>query len=319
MKFAKLGKSDVQVSAITFGCWEMGGAQWEFTNDQNNITAVHKALDLGITSFDTAEGYGNGHSEEILGVALEGSRKDIFLATKVAPNHLAPADVRAAAVDSLKRLKTDYIDLYYMHWPNFSVPIEDTMGELVKLQKEGLIRFIGASNFKVDLLTQASAVGRIDAIQPEYSLLHRGIEAEILPWCLENEVSVLSYSSIAKGILTGIFHFGGVKIKDDDFRSNRRLFSADHFEKEKPLLDVVKQIADAKEVSLSQVAIAWLLAKEGMTSAIVGTQNEKHLIDNVDSAEVSLSADEVAKLDEVSMDVLFSIDGNLGEIQQPRR
>ena len=314
MKYATIGKTDMQVSRITFGCWEMGGTMWEFTDDQNNINAVHKALDLGITSFDTAEGYGDGHSEEVLGKALGSHRKNIILATKVSPNHLRPADIRSSVISSMKRLGTDYLDIYYIHWPSPELSMEDAMGEMARLKDEGIIRAIGVSNHDIDLLQELSKIGRIDVIQPEYSLLHRGIEPQILPWCLENSVSILSYSSIAKGILAGLFHIKGVKLKDDDFRNPRRLFTPDHMAKEAPLLAVMARIAAEIEVEISQVAIGWLMQKEGMTSAIVGTQSEKHLAENVASLAVSLSNEQMAELDEVSSKVLHEIDGSLGII-----
>ncbi|MGI5899370.1 MAG: aldo/keto reductase [Christensenellales bacterium] len=314
MRYNQLGKTDMKVSSITFGCWEMGGTMWEFTNDENNINAVRKALDLGINSFDTAEVYGNGHSEEVLGKALGNDRKNVIVATKVAPANLRPKDIRKSAIESLKRLKTDYIDLYYIHWPNAALSMEDAMGEMVRLKEEGLIRSIGASNHDVELLKTISKIGRVDAIQPEYSLLHRGIEPQILPWCLENDVAVLSYSSIAKGLLAGLFHTKGVELKGEDFRAGRRLFTPDHLEKERPLIELVEIISREKGIEMSQLAIAWLLSKRGMTSAIVGTQNVKHLVSNVKAVDISLSDDEMARLDELSAKVLSEIDGSLGEI-----
>ena len=316
MEYVKLGNTDLSVSKITFGCWEMGGTQWEFTNDENNINAVRKALSLGITSFDTAEGYGNGHSEEVLGKALGAERKNIVLATKVSNTHLKPQDLADALKNSLKRLNTDYLDVYYIHWPSFQIPLADTIGAMVKLKEQGLIRAIGLSNFDIGLLTEAMSYGRIDAIQPEYSLLHRAIEAEVLPWCVENNVSVMSYSSIAKGILAGVFHVNGVKLSEDDFRAPRRLFTKEDLEKETPIVNLVKNIAEQKGVSMSQVAIAWLLAKPGMTSAIVGTQNEKHLIDNLKAVDLSLTAQEAAQLDATSAEVLMAIDGGMGTVAQ---
>jgi aryl-alcohol dehydrogenase-like predicted oxidoreductase len=317
MKYAPLGKTGMEVSKITFGCWEMGGTMWEFTDDDNNVRAVRKALEMGINSFDSAEGYGkDGHSEEVLGKALGDKRKDVVLATKVSPKNLKPQDIRNAVTNSLRRLGTDYIDLYYIHWPNPEIPLEDTMGEMQKLKQEGLIRAIGASNFTLPLLKTASAICRIEAVQPEYSLLHRGIEPEILPWCIENDVAVMGYSSIAKGILTGMFHLGGVKISDEDFRRPRRLFKDDHMEKELPLINAMKAMADAKGIEMAQLAIAWLMHKEGLTSAIVGTQKEKHLLANISALDVALTAEEVAALDKISAEVLFAIDGSLGLIAQ---
>ena len=304
MKYRKMGKTDMTVSEITFGCWEMGGNQWTIVSDEGNAKAVRVALDNGITTFDTAERYGFGHSEEILAQGLGSNRKDVFISTKVARENLRPADMRTAIAGSLKRLNTDYIDLYYIHWPNPEVAIEDTMAEMVKLKEEGLIRSIGVSNFGIDLLNQAMAIGRIDAIQPEYSLLFRDIDADVRPWCIENDVAIMSYSSIAQGILTGAFHFGGVKLPEDDFRWRRRLFANGRLEKETPLINYMKEICDAKGITMSQLAIAWLLQREGMTSAIVGTQSEKHLLENLGALDVTLSADEEAQLDKISMEVI---------------
>jgi myo-inositol catabolism protein IolS len=314
MRYNQLGKTDIKVSSITFGCWEMGGTMWEFTDDENNINAVRQALDLGINSFDTAEVYGDGHSEEILGKALGSDRKNVIVATKVAPKNLRPKDIRKSAINSLKRLKTDYIDLYYIHWPNADLSMEDAMGEMVRLKDEGLIRAIGASNHDLELLKTISKIGRVEAIQPEYSLLHRGIEPQILPWCLENDVSVLSYSSIAKGILAGLFHVKGVELKGEDFRAGRRLFTPEHLEKERPLIELMDRISQERGMEMSQLAIAWLLNKQGVTSAIVGTQNVKHLMSNVKAVDINLSAEDMTRLDDLSAKVLREIDGSLGEI-----
>ncbi len=307
MKYEKLGKTELSVSRITFGCWELGGGPWVSAGDENNIRAIHSALDHGITSFDTAEGYGGGHSERVLAKALKGNRQKCVIATKVSPNHLKPLDVRVAVEDSLRRLNTDYIDLYYIHWPNAEIPIEETISEFNKLKKEGLIRATGASNFSLEQLKAALDVGEVDAIQPEYSLLKRDIEKELLPFCLEKQISVLSYSSIAKGILTGIFHLGKQQLEEDDFRKTRHFFSPEQLEKEAKLIYLLKEIADLKGTSLSQIAISWLLHQPGLTAAIVGTQSEKHLIDNIQSVNVILTQDEMDELDSVSKQVIAEL------------
>ena len=307
MKYAVLGKTDLKVSRITFGCWELGGGPWDFTSDENNIRALQLAFDNGMTSFDSAEGYGGGHSEEVVGKALAGKRDQCVIATKVSPKHLRAPDVRASIEASLTRLAMDYVDLYYIHWPNVEIPIEETMSELNKLKEEGLIRAIGVSNFSLEQLKEAAALGRIDALQPEYSLLQRDIEQGLLQYCHENAISVLSYSSIAKGILTGVFHFGGAKIEESDFRAKRQFFLEGQFEKEADLLNVMKAIAESKRVTVSQIAISWLLHQEGLTSAIVGTQNEKHLLDNVRAVDAELSSDELQQLNATSTNVLNSL------------
>jgi aryl-alcohol dehydrogenase-like predicted oxidoreductase len=307
MKFKKLGNTGFDISTITFGCWELGGGPWEFTSDQNNIDLLQQAFELGITTFDTAEGYGNGHSEEIVGAALEGIRSKCIISTKVSRAHLLPADIRKSAEASLKRLKTDYIDIYYIHWPSFEVPVKDSLSEFAKLKEEGLIRAIGVSNFSIEQLKEASQYARIDVIQPEYSLLHRQIEHEIVPYCKEKRIGMMSYSSIAKGILTGAFHLDGKSLKEDDFRKERRLFQPAHLEAERKLLTAMKQVAEAKGASVSQIAIAWLLHQDALTSAIIGTQSAHHLADNVKAADVTLSASELETLTSISGSVLAEI------------
>jgi myo-inositol catabolism protein IolS len=307
MDYKKLGKTDFSVSRIVYGCWELGGKPWKFKNDENSIHVLRAAFENGITTFDTAEGYGDGHSEEVLGAALKGIRKNCIIATKVSPNHLKPQDVRASIEGSLKRLGTDYIDIYYIHWPNKEIPVEETMSEFNKLKKEGLIRAIGVSNFSLEQVKEGLEFGDIDVIQPEYSLLQRDIENGLLQFCRDNSISVLSYSSVAKGILTGAFHLYNAVIKEDDFRSTRRLFLPEHLEKEKELIYAMKDIAENKGISLSQLAISWLLHQEGLTGAIVGTQEEKHLIDNIKSLEVELTDDDLKKLGSISSKVLKSL------------
>ena len=309
MVYTALGKTDIKVSRLTFGCWEMGGEKWELTSDESNMKAINVAFDAGITTFDTAEGYGAGHSEEVLGRALAGKRDKCVIATKVSPEHLRPADIRSSLTASLKLLRTDYADLYYIHWPNKDIPLADTMGEMSRLKKEGLIKAIGVSNFDLPLLKEALKYDRVDAVQNEWSLLQRDMEGSMETFCKANAISIMSYSSIAKGILTGAFHFGGIKLSADDFRSPRRLFQPAHIEAEKELLDTMKTIADRKQVLLSQLAIAWLLQKDALTSAIVGTQSEKHFFENIDSLKIVLTGDEVAALNDASARALAKIDG----------
>ena len=304
MKYVKLGKTDFNVSAITFGCMELGGGPWEVNSDDDNIRVLQKAFECGITTFDTAEMYGNGHSEEVLGKALEGKRKECIFATKVNKEHLWPADIRTSVEASLKRLRTDYLDVYYVHWPSYEIPIEETMSEFNKLKNEGIIRAIGVSNFSLKQLQKAMEYARIDLIQPEYNLLQRDIENGIMQYCHENSISICSYNSIAKGILTGKFHLGGAVIRDDDFRRKKRLFLPEHLEKEMDLILLLKEIADSKGCSLSQVAISWLFYQKGFTSAIVGTQSEKHLEDNIKSVDIVLSESEIERLDKVSLRII---------------
>ncbi|MFB5190125.1 aldo/keto reductase [Alicyclobacillus fastidiosus] len=310
MKYTRLLKSGLEVSNITFGCWELGGGQWEKESDEINIQAIQTAFEMGITSFDTAEGYGKGHSETIVGTALEGRRKDVVIATKVSPDHLRPDDIRRSVEQSLKRLCTDYIDIYYVHWPNKDIPLADTMNEFRRLREEGVIRAVAASNFSLEQLKEAMTVTYVDAIQPEYSLLHRGIERDVLPYCRDHSIGVLTYSSIAKGILSGAYHLGEARqIHDDDFRRNRRLFLKEHLEQETELVLLLKDIAEQHGVTPSEIAIAWLLHQRGVTSAIVGTQNIDHLRSNARAVDITLTNEQLTALDETSRKVLIAIDG----------
>jgi myo-inositol catabolism protein IolS len=307
MVYMKLGRTEIKVSRITFGCWELGGGMWEKAADEVNIKTIQTAFENGITTFDTAESYGKGHSEQVTGMALQGKRQECVIATKVSKEHLKPADLRRSIEKSLELLQTDYIDIYYIHKPNPLIPLEETISEMDKLKAEGIIRAIGVSNFSFTQLQEALTYAQIDVIQPEYSLLKRDIEMEILPYCLKNSIAVMSFSSIAKGILSGAFHLGQAKMKEGDFRRTRRLFLPEHLEKETELILLLKEIADAKKATLSQIAINWSLCQKGLTSAIVGTQSEKHLMENIQASGIELSPAELSVLDRVSQKVISSL------------
>ncbi|HEY5582878.1 MAG TPA: aldo/keto reductase [Ruminiclostridium sp.] len=307
MKYTKLGKSDITISCITHGCMELGGGRWKVMEKEHNIALLRAALEQGITTFDTAEGYGGGSSESIVGEALKESRQNCVIASKVSKEHLHAADVRKAAEGSLKRLGTDYIDLLYIHWPNVNIPLEETLGEFAKLKAEGKIRAIGVSNFSVDQLKEAIAITQIDALQPEYNLLQRNIESGELEFCAKNQISVLSYNSVAKGILTGAFHFKGAKLDSEDFRNEKPLFSEKNMLIELPLLSLIQDIAQEHKATISQIAAAWVLTQKGMSAAIIGTQNLSHFIENIDAINVELTALEMEKLDKISHQVISNL------------
>lgn len=304
MKYERLGKSDIMISRITHGCMELGGGPWNVMEREHNIELLRMALDQGITTFDTAEGYGGGNSECIVGEALKSKREKCVIATKVLKENLHAADVRKAAEGSLRRLGTDYIDLLYVHWPNEQIPLEETLEAFNTLKAEGKIRSIGVSNFSLKQLKEAVKLAQIDALQPEYNLLQREIETGLLEFCAENKISVLSYNSVAKGILTGAFHFYGAKLDEMDFRNQKPLFSAENMEHELPLLQLLQNIASEHQATISQVAAAWVLAKNGMTSAIIGTQNKKHFLENIHAIDLELSEKEMTELDEMSSGVI---------------
>ncbi|RAP73761.1 aldo/keto reductase [Paenibacillus montanisoli] len=312
MRYAKLGRTDMEVSRITYGAMELGGGnafsggstRWELRPEEDNIRLLRQAFDNGVNSFDTAELYGAGRSEFIIGKALGDVRKQCVIATKVSAHHLRPKEIRTALWQSMFRLNTDYIDLYYIHTPSNEIPIEESMGELSKLKEEGVIRAIGVSNFSLAQLKQAMQYGRVDAIQPEYHMLQRSIEDDLLGYCLENGISIMSYNSLAKGILTGIFHKGK---EVTDFRKERSLFQSENLLKTADLIRLLEEIAAAKDATLSQIAISWLLRQKGLTSAIVGTQNEKHFFENLHSIDIELTEEEATKLDAESKKALRNL------------
>lgn len=305
MKYTQLGRTGIEISCITHGCMELGGGRWYTAEKEHNIALLRAAFDQGITTFDTAEGYGAGRSEEIVGKALGALRDRCVICTKVLPEHLHASDVRMAAEGSLRHLGTDYIDLLYIHWPNKAIPLEETLGEMSRLKEEGKIRAIGVSNFDLDLMRQALSITRIDALQPEFHLLERSVQTDgVLDFCAENAISVLSYNSIAKGILSGAFHFYGAKLDEEDFRNQKPLFSKANMAVEQPLLELLSTLASKYEASISQIAIAWVLAQHGMSSAIVGTQNQKHFIDNISAVDLKLESSDIQKLDYCSSTVI---------------
>ncbi|GKH58368.1 oxidoreductase [Lachnospiraceae bacterium] len=309
MKYCKLGKTDISISRVTHGCMELGGGRWKTLDKESNSALLKTALENGITTFDTAEGYGAGASELIVGEALKDRRKDCVIATKVLPDNLRAADVRKAAEGSLKRLQTDYIDLLYVHWPNAGIPISETLGEFIKLKEEGKIRAIGVSNFSLEQLKEAMEITHIDALQPEYNLLQRKIEDGLLSYCADNQISVLSYNSIAKGILSGVFHFNGVKLDAEDFRNEKPLFFPENLETEKPLMNSLKAVAQVHNGTISQIAAAWVLAQRGMSSAIIGTQNPRHFVENIHSVDIELTQEEIDVLNKTSSEVIGKLIG----------
>ncbi|HEY3330815.1 MAG TPA: aldo/keto reductase [Capsulimonadaceae bacterium] len=302
MKHITLGNTGIDISAIVFGGWQSGKGNWVGIEDTETIKAHQAALDNGITTFDTAEGYGSGHSEQVLAQAIGNRRDEIAILTKVGPGNLAAAKVAEACERSLTNLGTDRIDLYQIHWPagTFNspiVPIEETMGALVKLKDQGKIRAIGVSNFTAAQIEEATAFGRIDSVQPPYSLFWRQIERDVVPYALKNNLTVLAYSPLAQGLLTGKFgrdaHF-----EAGDIRLANVLFKGDNFERAQVALDKLRGIASAKGVSLTELALAWLTGQPQVV-AIVGARNAEQATANANAGSVTLTAAEFAAIDAI--------------------
>ena len=298
MKYTLLGKSGIEVSRITHGCMELGGGPWDVREDKENIALLNTALEHGITTFDTAESYGKGHSEEVVGQALHAVRDKVVLCTKVSKENLHKNDVIAACEGSLRRLNTEYIDLYYIHWPNAEIDIGETMEAFLTLKEQGKIRAIGVSNFSVQQMQDAMRYAPLDALQPEYNLLTRGIEKDVLPFCREKNLGVLSYGSLGAGILTGKFK-EPPKPAEGDKRANFYPFFAEpFFGKTQELLVTLREIAEAHDKPIAHVAINWVSQQPGMTCALTGSKNVDQAVMNAAAGDWDLTAEELKKIDD---------------------
>ena len=313
MQLRKLGQSDVQISSIIMGLWQAGKEMWVGIDDKETTQAIRAAFEAGITTFDTAEAYGKGHSERILASATSDIRNKLVYATKVFANHLKYDQVLESCDRSLKNLQTDYIDLYQIHWPSGScgtkqVPIEETMRAMNELKEQGKIREIGLSNFSRNQIEEASRYGDIQSLQPPYSILWRHAEKNEIPYCAENGVSILAYSSMAQGILTGKFKEGH-RFEKGDHRSKNRLLGQGYFERVQKALDKLHPIAGRNNISLGQLALCWVITHPN-TCAIAGVRNREQVLQNSKAADMMLPVDDMDEIDEISSSVTDLLDDN---------
>ena len=318
MQYRKLGNSGIDISAVGFGAWAIGGWMWGGADDNLAVEAIHAALDHDINLLDTAPIYGFGHSEEVIAKAVRGRREKVVLATKCCllwdreqgefhfhTNEegitfrasekkvykcLQPESIRRELECSLTRLGTDYVDLYQTHWQESTTPIADTMAELVKMKKEGKIRAIGVSNANLD---QLKAYGPIDSDQEKYSMLDRNLETNgMLDYCRQQNISMLAYSPLANGLLTG-------KIRPDrqygpgDLRRGNRRFTPANVEKVNAMLDQLRPIAERHQATVGQLVIAWTAAQPGITCVLCGARNAQQAIENAAAGSIELSPEEL--------------------------
>ncbi len=288
------------------GAWQAGKAYWVDITDEGILQAIDAACEVGVSAFDTAEAYGEGYSERILGKALAKRRDKVQLLSKVFSNHLRYDQVLKACDRSLKNLNSDYLDLYQIHWPSGSwgserVPIAETMQALNELKEVGKIKAIGVSNFSLAQLQEACEFGQIDSIQPPYSIFWRHIEREIMPFCLENGISILAYSPMAQGFLTGRFQ-ANHKFAEGDNRNKNKLFDHKVFPKVQTAVAALREIAASNNITLPQLALAWVTSHE-RSAAIAGVRNAAQIRDNAQAGEVVLSKEDLEKIDVVTMPV----------------
>jgi aryl-alcohol dehydrogenase-like predicted oxidoreductase len=330
MEKRTLGSHGLKVSPITLGAWAIGGWMWGGADKKDSIRAIQACPDHGISSIDTAPVYGFGLSEKVVGEAIRGKRDRYEILTKAGltwegkrgeyhfstvDNNGQPCDIYkysgrdsiiAECEESLRRLGTDYIDLYQIHWPDHTTPIEEPMEAFRKLIEQGKIRAAGVSNYSVEQMERASAVVDLSSNQMPYSMVRREIEQDVVPWCVKNNCGILAYSPLQRGLLTG-------KITPDypfapgDSRPETPHFRISNLIKTNKFLDSIKPLADEKGATLSQLVIAWTLLQPGITVALVGARTQEQVEQNSGALEIQLSAEEVdsinRKLDLLHLDL----------------
>ncbi len=300
MKTRQLGKDGPFLTVIGLGTWAIGGP-WEWgwgpQNDQDSLQAIQRALDLGINWIDTAAVYGLGHAEEILAKALQGKRDKVFLATKCGlvwddrgrvTNNNRPDSIMREAENSLKRLNTEYIDLYQIHWPDPRTPLEASWEAIDKLRQQGKVKYIGASNFNVRLLETCQQVSHVQSLQPPYSLLDRRVEEDIFPWCRHNQTGVVAYSPLQSGLLTGSFDKS--RLAPDDWRHKGAHFKEPALSKHLAFVEQLKPIAEQLGTTVLQLSIAWVLMHPAVTSAIVGARRAEQVDAMVGAMEIKIDS-----------------------------
>ncbi len=311
MRTKRLGNSDLFITPIGFGAWAIGGAGWEFAwggqDDRESIAAIHEALDNGINWIDTAAVYGLGHSEQVVARALDGMSKRPYVFTKCSMvwnerreiGHSLKADsIRRECEASLRRLRVEAIDLYQIHWPDPDEEIEEGWATLAALKREGKVRHVGVSNFNVAQMQRAQAIAPIASLQPRYSLLHREIEAEILPFCVRENIGVIAYSPMASGLLTGAMTRERIAgLPADDWRKRHPDFQEPQLSRNLKLVSLLRTIGQRRGYTPAEVAVAWVLHNPASTGAIVGARRPGQVRGVVGAAEYHLSPWEVAEIE----------------------
>ncbi|MEJ2543191.1 MAG: aldo/keto reductase [Calditrichaceae bacterium] len=317
MEYRKLGTTELNISVVTFGAWAAGGWMWGGTDRADAVQAIKASYDLGVTSIDTAPVYGQGLSEEIVGEAIKeiprdkvqiltkfGLRWDSTEGTfyfKSTNNEGQPVNTYKLASktsiikeceDSLRRLGTDYIDLYQIHWADPATPIQETMEAVSELIKDGKVKYAGVCNYNVSQMEEAEKYIKLTSNQVPYNMLDRHLEEELIPYTIKNNKSILAYSPLQRGLLTGKMK-PGHKFAKGDHRKDVKFFSDENIRRTNLFLDEIKPIADEKNASIGQIVIRWTIEQLGITIALVGARNAEQAIQNAKAAEIKLSESEL--------------------------
>jgi aryl-alcohol dehydrogenase-like predicted oxidoreductase len=308
MKTRPLGSHGPAISVIGFGAWEAGGMAWgPNPPDDQTIQAMTTAIDDGVNWIDTAEVYGGGRSEELVGKAIKG--RDVLIFTKLAPKPSGSgfdrAGVRAGAEASLKRLEVDTIDLYQLHWTDEATPLEETWEAMTALVDEGLVRHIGVSNFSRDQIETCERIRHVDSLQPNFSMLYRDARDGLLGFCADNGTGVIAYGPLAFGLLTGAIT-KDTEFGEDDWRGGGHgmrmypvMFAPGKLEKNLEFVESLKPIADRLDITVAQLALAWVFHQRGVTGAIAGSRSPKHVSENAQAGDVELDSKDLEEIEEL--------------------
>jgi aryl-alcohol dehydrogenase-like predicted oxidoreductase len=311
MEKRQLGNSDLNITRVGVGAWAMGGGGWEYTwgsqEDDESIAAIHRALDMGVNWIDTAAVYGLGHSEEVVARALKGMANKPYVFTKCSlvwdekgniTSNLKADSVRREVEASLRRLQVDVIDLYQIHWPDPDEEIEEGWSTLVELQKEGKLRHIAVSNFSASQLQRAMNIAPITSNQPPYSAIKRAVEAEVLPFCLKNNIGVIVYSPMQAGLLTGKMTRERIEnMPADDWRKRDEEYQEPRLSKNLRLADAMADIAKRHGVPTPNVSIAWVLNNPAVTAAIVGVRHPNQVDDVIGGGSLKLTDEDIRQIE----------------------
>lgn len=307
MRTVRLGANGPEISVVGIGAWEAGGTGWgPGPGDDEVVRAVQAGLDEGVNWVDTAEIYGGGRSEELVGRAVRG-RDDVLVFTKVAPSvsGVHAAGVRKAVEGSLRRLGRDVIDVYQVHWYDDGVPLHETWEAMAALVDDGLVRWVGVSNFDRGQVERCEAVRHVDSLQPHFSLLHQKGREDLLPFCEENGTGVVCYGPLAYGLLTGAIT-AETTFDDDDWRSGSggagyydQFFAPGVFERNLEVVDTLRPVADRLGVTLAQLALAWVVHQCGVTGAIAGSRSRRHMAENAAAGAIELTTKDLEDVDAI--------------------
>lgn len=322
MEYRKISNTDLQLPVITFGAWAAGGWMWGRTERKDAVEAIRASYDLGVTAIDTAPIYGQGTSEEIVGEAIQGiDRSKVQILTKFGMRwdldsakgdfafksknndgqdidiyrYAGRESVMKECEDSLRRLRTDYIDLYQIHWPDTQTPIEETFEAVSRLIEQGKVRYAGVCNYNVAQMKEADKYVRLASNQVPYSMVKRDIEKEVVPHCISACKSILAYSPLERGLLTGKMT-PGYKFMEGDHRANLHFFSDENIRRTNAFLQAIKPLADDKKITLAQLVLRWTLNQPGITIALAGARNTSQAVANAAAGDVKLAEDEISEI-----------------------